>query len=149
MIAALLEGGITDEMLAPPPPTAPAPAPLSHTANEFTLSDARRNVFDEAPMDYSQLRQGKSRDADTVLEDKEWIAEMKAEILRRVEEASDSEEDEEAGEKVVAFEDDLDAQSDVTGGGAVVNDGEGSEPDEETAERPDEPLVWFHLILMP
>ncbi|CAE7075941.1 unnamed protein product, partial [Rhizoctonia solani] len=94
----------------------------------------RRNVFDDDEMDYSRLRIGKKRseNADTVLNDKSFIAAQKAEILRRAAEVSDAESewksDDEKRPAAVAFFDD----DDEYGGGGVVNDGEAtSESDDE------------------
>ncbi|KAG8691902.1 hypothetical protein FRC11_005695 [Ceratobasidium sp. 423] len=99
-----------------------------------SLLAERRNVFDDDEMDYSRLRIGKKRaeNADTILNDKSFIAAQKAEILRRATEVSDAESewksDEEKRPTVVAFFDD----DDEYGGGGVVNDGEAtSESDSE------------------
>ncbi|KAG9124049.1 hypothetical protein FRC07_013061, partial [Ceratobasidium sp. 392] len=119
LINALLEG---EEL--PPPQTEPSVAPPKVT----TLPE-RRNVFDDDEMDYSRLRIGKKRseNADTVLQDKAFIAAQKADILRRAAEVSDPDEewksDEEKRPTAAAFFDDDDGEY---GGGGVVNDGEAS-----------------------
>ncbi|KAL5640746.1 hypothetical protein ACGC1H_001287 [Rhizoctonia solani] len=96
----------------------------------------RRNVFDDDEMDYSRLRVGKKRseNADSVLNDKSFIATQKAEILRRAAEVSDAESewksDEEKRPAAVAFFDD----DDEYGGGGVVNDGEATSESDSEAE---------------
>ncbi|KAH7344420.1 hypothetical protein B0J17DRAFT_635370 [Rhizoctonia solani] len=111
----------------------PAYTPPPEKSVKSVLSE-RRNVFDDDEMDYSRLRIGKKRseNADTVLNDKSFIAAQKAEILRRAAEVSDAESewksDEEKRPVAVAFFDD----DDEYGGGGVVNDGEAtSESDSE------------------
>ncbi|KAG8678820.1 hypothetical protein FRC09_019513, partial [Ceratobasidium sp. 395] len=119
LINALLEG----EELPPPQTESSAVPPKTFAPPE------RRNVFDDDEMDYSRLRIGKKRseNADTVLQDKAFIAAQKADILRRAAEVSDPDEewksDEEKRPTAVAFFDDEDGEY---GGGGVVNDGEGS-----------------------
>ncbi|KAJ7741433.1 hypothetical protein DFH07DRAFT_870156 [Mycena maculata] len=105
VVAALLEG------------TAPSleelqrsPAPL----DEIT-SYVRRNVYDEESMDLAHVRVGKKTECvdsvflnalntehvlsqESVLRDRTFIEQMKADILRRAEEISDDDEDEEWGE---------------------------------------------------
>ncbi|CAE6446410.1 unnamed protein product [Rhizoctonia solani] len=111
----------------------PACAPPPEKTIKSLLAE-RRNVFDDDEMDYSRLRIGKKRaeNADTILNDKSFIAAQKAEILRRATEVSDAESewksDEEKRPTAVAFFDD----DDEYGGGGVVNDGEAtSESDSE------------------
>lgn len=78
-----------------------------------------------------------SDDAHTVLEDRTFIEQMKADILRRAEEISDDEEDEDAaGEsgkgKAMAFEEELDDEDVVR-----VRDGHASEEDESETDGED------------
>ncbi|KAG8770365.1 hypothetical protein FRC12_004309 [Ceratobasidium sp. 428] len=127
LINALLEG----EELPPPQTKSSAVSPKTFAPPE------RRNVFDDDEMDYSRLRIGKKRseNADTVLQDKAFIAAQKADILRRAAEVSDPDEewksDEEKRPIAVAFFDDEDGEY---GGGGVVNDGEGSSESGSDAE---------------
>ncbi|KAB5593868.1 hypothetical protein CTheo_2720 [Ceratobasidium theobromae] len=131
LISALLEGeqllDLVQEQNVPPP------------ASKSVIPE-RRNVFDDDEMDYSRLRIGKKRseNADTILNDKSFIAIQKAEIIRRAAEVSDEDSEWKSDEekKPVAmafFEDD-----DEYGGGAMVNDGEatseGESGDENEAE---------------
>ncbi|KAJ1310858.1 hypothetical protein OPQ81_009376 [Rhizoctonia solani] len=101
----------------------PAYVPLVEKPVKSVLAE-RRNVFDDDEMDYSRLRIGKKRaeNADTILNDKSFVAAQKAEILRRAAEVSDAESewksDEEKRPAAVAFFDD----DDEYGGGGVVND---------------------------
>ncbi|KAI0760456.1 hypothetical protein C8Q74DRAFT_1208567 [Fomes fomentarius] len=107
--------------------------------DEFAYTRERRNVFDDEVMDLSKVKIGKSSDdAHTVLEDRTFIEQMKADILRRAEEISDSEdEDEEAAlgkgkGKVQAYEEELDDED-----GVRVRDGHASEEDEEETDAED------------
>ncbi|RPD54699.1 hypothetical protein L226DRAFT_574812 [Lentinus tigrinus ALCF2SS1-7] len=93
-----------------------APAPK---VEEFTYTKERRNSWDEENMDLAQVRIGKkSGDAEAVLEDRSFIEQMKADILRRAEEG-----------KAIAFEDELDDADRV-----VVRDGHDSDDDQEGTE---------------
>lgn len=74
---------------------------------------------------YSDLQY--SGDAASVLRDKSFLEDMKADILRRVEEFSDDEEDTEGQD---GFEDELDG----VGGVKVAGDGEESEDGHEEGE---------------
>ncbi|CAE6475753.1 unnamed protein product [Rhizoctonia solani] len=120
-----------------PPPEKPAKSVLVE----------RRNVFDDEEMDYSRLRIGKKRseNADSVLNDKSFIAAQKAEILRRAAEVSDAESewksDEEKRPTAVAFFDD----DDEYGGGGVVNDGEATSESDSEDEGPETvlELAWL------
>lgn len=105
----------------------------------------RRNVFDDEVMDVTQLRVGKKRqDESTVLRDRTFIEQMKADILRRAEAISDDDEGEEddqitfggegRGKKSItlAYEDeDLDGLYKVK----IEGDGEESEDGEEDEGR--------------
>ncbi|KAI0370601.1 hypothetical protein BV20DRAFT_1018799 [Pilatotrama ljubarskyi] len=89
---------------------------------EFAFTKERRNVFDDEAMDLSKVKIGKkSEDAQVVLQDRSFIEQMKADILRRAEEISD-EEDEEAA---AAGEDDLEDAVVVK-----VRDGDATEEEE-------------------
>jgi activating signal cointegrator complex subunit 2 len=172
VVEALLEG------TAPPPEAiqrqAAMEAPTLQPRGEFKYTQDRRNVFDGEDMDASRLRIGKKRwesplvrhdvfphdatyllrfgrdDATTVLRDRTFIEEMKADILRRVEEPSDSSDSEEeqvdifgfAGDRAqgkeklreVAFDDELDSISSVR----IAGDGEESSADEDEGEEPEQ-----------
>ncbi|KAI1784541.1 hypothetical protein LXA43DRAFT_976651 [Ganoderma leucocontextum] len=102
--------------------------------DEFAFTRERRNVWDDEAMDLSRVKIGKkSDDVRTVLEDRSFIEQMKADILRRAEEISDSEDEEEdAGDvkgrgkgKAIAFEEELDEESAIR-----VRDGDSSEEEE-------------------
>ncbi|THH00876.1 hypothetical protein EW026_g1732 [Hermanssonia centrifuga] len=111
---------------------------MQEAVKPFEYTKERRNVFDDERMDLSQLRVGKKKDeSNVVLQDRAFIEQMKADILRRAEEVSDSEEEEEGpgGRKTkgndLAFEDDLDDE-----GAVKVRDGdpsadEGSESEDD------------------
>jgi len=113
---------------------------------DYVYTTARRNVFDDldAIIDLGSVRVGKKRfafslpsllihtnpyansqDPTTILQDRTYIEQMKADILRRVEAFSDSESDSEpeaqsqAKGRTVAFEEELD-----DGGGGDVGGGE-------------------------
>ncbi|KAF7794788.1 hypothetical protein EIP86_005930 [Pleurotus ostreatoroseus] len=112
------------------------------SADQFSFTKERHNVFDDENMDLSRVRIGKKKDdAATLLKDRAFIEQMKADILRRAEEVSDSEEEEEDGfldggakknrGQDVAFEEELDDD-----GGVRVRDGEPSE--DEGTESEDE-----------
>ncbi|CDO70996.1 hypothetical protein BN946_scf184830.g28 [Trametes cinnabarina] len=81
--------------------------------DEYTFTKERRNVFDDDAMDLSKVKIGKkSEDTQIVLQDRSFIEEMKADILRRAEEISDDEDEEgEDGGKGkgrdLAYEEDL------------------------------------------
>ncbi|RPD69455.1 hypothetical protein L226DRAFT_539817 [Lentinus tigrinus ALCF2SS1-7] len=144
LIAALLDG------TAPSPvdvqaamaaqvahPATPAPPPK---VDEFAYTKERRNIWDEEKMDLAQVRIGKkSGNAEAVLEDRSFIEQMKADILRRAEEVSDSEDEEtdpasgKGKGKAIAFEDELD-----DGDRVVVRDGLDSDDDEEGTEGEDD-----------
>ncbi|KAG9005509.1 hypothetical protein FRB94_001515 [Tulasnella sp. JGI-2019a] len=75
----------------------------------------RRNVFDNEEIDASRVQIGKNKlaSADLLLQDKSFMADMKADILRRVAEHSSDEDDYGASRpskayRDVAFEEDLD-----------------------------------------
>ncbi|KAH9927253.1 uncharacterized protein B0H18DRAFT_1084775 [Fomitopsis serialis] len=120
---------------------APSMPVVERAPGEFTYTRERRNVFDEEKIDMESVRVGKKRDeAETVLQDRSFVAEMKADIMRRAEEANYEEDEEDDADlygysagnnakgkgKVVAFEEELD---DVEGGGVKVRDGDESGPE--------------------
>ncbi|TDL22691.1 hypothetical protein BD410DRAFT_193462 [Rickenella mellea] len=146
VISALLEGE------APSPETLgqigadkikdqPASGTANATTYEYTKN--RLNVFDDEQIDLNSVSIGKrNTDADAVLQDKTFISQMKADILRRAEDFSD---DEDEGQtrghvRTVAFEEELD--DDVAGHSSrvsIAGDGERSgeshdEDDEDDAE---------------
>ncbi|KIP06461.1 hypothetical protein PHLGIDRAFT_459334 [Phlebiopsis gigantea 11061_1 CR5-6] len=116
----------------------------------------RRNVFDDEKLDVSKLRIGKKQnDAGAALQDRAFIEQMKADILRRAEAMSDEEDEENVtanGGKAsgvdIAFEDELDAE-----GGVRVRDGQPSEDegdqeidgDDEEAKTPAKPETILEL----
>ena len=82
------------------------------------------------------------RSDNTTIQDRAYIEQMKADILRLAEEAAyeDDEEDAEGG-RDVAFEDELGDDS-----GVKVRDGEGSDDDDDSGAENAEikPVRWFH-----
>ncbi|TBU46710.1 hypothetical protein BD309DRAFT_857488 [Dichomitus squalens] len=133
LIGALLEGTAplqadVDAALARDGGAAASALDVQHDAFVFTRE--RRNVWDDDVMDLSKVKIGKkSDDADNVLEDRSFIEQMKADILRRAEEISDSEDEAEGGKsrgKAIAFEEELDEE-----GAIKVRDGDISEEEEE------------------
>ncbi|KAI9069675.1 hypothetical protein FKP32DRAFT_1671178 [Trametes sanguinea] len=112
--------------------------------DDFAFTKGRRNVFDDEAMDLSKVKIGKqSEDTQVVLQDRSFIEEMKADILRRAEEISEDEDEEDVlGGKGkgrdLAYEEDLeDADvvkvldgdpSDLEGGESEADgEGEGAE----------------------
>ncbi|KAL7277193.1 hypothetical protein ACG7TL_009041 [Trametes sanguinea] len=105
--------------------------------DEFAFTKGRRNVFDDEAMDLSKVKIGKqSEDTQVVLQDRAFIEEMKADILRRAEEISDdeNEEDEVGGKgkgKDLAYEEDLEDADVVKVLDGDPSDLEGGESDAE------------------
>ncbi|KZT53103.1 hypothetical protein CALCODRAFT_475096 [Calocera cornea HHB12733] len=136
VVAALLEGNVPEEAMSL---TEPDAKDRGQEQEAFPLLEKRRNVFDDAPLDFSKLRIGKTRDnADGLLRDRTHLDAIKADILRRVQEMSEDE-DEEAdakGGKIVAFEEELDDGMEPSSAVKVTNDGEESEEgdDDEAGE---------------
>lgn len=130
LIASLLDGSIPIELMDAAEPS-----------GQSTVIDAsmeavekRRNVFDDQLIDLSSLRIGKKRDnADEMMQDKSWIQEMKAEIMRRAEATSDDEEemDRQRGSRKTPYEyeddDQFDELDDSVGNVSVAGDGEESD----------------------
>ncbi|KAJ7485495.1 hypothetical protein FB451DRAFT_1337644 [Mycena latifolia] len=88
VVEALLEGTApSEEGLQSAPPS-----------TDELASYVRRNVYDDDAMDLSHLRVGKKTDHESVLRDRTFIEQMKADILRRAEAISDDEEEEEDAE---------------------------------------------------
>ncbi|KAF8825887.1 hypothetical protein HHX47_DHR6000575 [Lentinula edodes] len=85
----------------------------------------RRNIFDEEEVDISKFRVGKkSEDVQLLFRDRETVEQMKADILRRVEEFSSSEDEDEG--KYVDTDDDPLAPT-VANKIKIVGDGEDSD----------------------
>ncbi|KAJ7064875.1 hypothetical protein C8F01DRAFT_778110 [Mycena amicta] len=100
----------------------------------------RRNVFDEETIDLASLHIGKkSQNESTIMRDRTFIEQMKADILRRAEAISDDEESEEdehkAKGKAIAY---LDDDGD---GVRVLGDGEESGSGESDGEGQEEKLT--------
>ncbi|KAI5122117.1 hypothetical protein M0805_002239 [Coniferiporia weirii] len=133
VIAALLEGDApTPSALGPEPEPRPkpSPAPIRAPAPIEAYSE-RRNVFSEMSIDPTSVNVGKRRgDADGVLQDRAFLDQMKADILRRAAELSESDEED------VAFDDDLDGALD--GQVKVAGDGEESDEDRSDEAEPEE-----------
>ncbi|KAI9458628.1 hypothetical protein BJY52DRAFT_1149560 [Lactarius psammicola] len=154
VVGALLEG------TAPPPEAIQQQAAMQAQTllprDEFKYTQDRRNMFDGEDMDLSRLRTGKkSDDATTLLRDRTFMEEMKVDILRRVEEPSDSEEEivdifgfasdrakSKGKVREVAFDDELDNVSGVR----IAGDGEESSEDEGEDEG-EEPEPGIESIL--
>ncbi|KAI0828710.1 hypothetical protein BC628DRAFT_1316635 [Trametes gibbosa] len=110
-------------------------------ADGFAFTAQRRNVFDDEAMDLSRVKIGKNADdAQTVLQDRTFIEQMKADILRRAEEISDDEDEDGDGDGAAAyggkgkgrdvpFEDELEDQDVVR-----VRDGDATDDEDEEAE---------------
>ncbi|KAH9852302.1 hypothetical protein C2E23DRAFT_868782 [Lenzites betulinus] len=133
-------------------------------ADDFAFTAERRNVFDDEAMDLSKVKVGKNvDDAQTVLQDRSFIEQMKADILRRAEEISDDEdEDLDGGASAaqggkgkgrdVVFEDDLEDQDVVRVRDGDATDEEDDEDDAEGAaegaETPRSPETILELAYM-
>lgn len=118
---------------------------------EYIYTKSRLNVFDDEVIDPSTVHMGKNlkgHDEKTVMRDRTFIEEMKADILRRAELISDSEEDDDeqvAGEKAkgrtAAYEDGLDEVGRVHGDGedsAGERGSDGEEGEDEDGGREEE-----------
>lgn len=154
LVGALLEG--TAPAVDPAQYTQGAPAqPPVPREERFEYTRERRNVFDGEQLDVSKLRVGKKREDANVLQDRAFLEQMKADILRRAEAMSDDEEGEEvtAGAKSpgasVALPEELDDLDELEG--VKVRDGEpsddeGSETDaDEVAGTPAKPETILEL----
>ncbi|KAJ3848772.1 hypothetical protein EV368DRAFT_48655 [Lentinula lateritia] len=87
----------------------------------------RRNIFDEEEVDVSKFRVGKkSEDVQLLFRDRETVEQMKADILRRVEEFSSSEDEDEDEGKYIDADDDPLAPT-VANKIKIVGDGEDSD----------------------
>ncbi|KIO32761.1 hypothetical protein M407DRAFT_18226 [Tulasnella calospora MUT 4182] len=115
LIAALLESNLPPHLASlrdgpPQQPTQSSQATSSQPPAQFE----RRNIFDDDEMDFSRLRIGgtKSGDADALINDRSFIEEMKADILRRAQEQQGESDDEGPARPMprrdIAFEDELD-----------------------------------------
>ncbi|KZT70368.1 hypothetical protein DAEQUDRAFT_668047 [Daedalea quercina L-15889] len=149
LVGALLEGTAPDQeeveraIRAAAVGEAAEAAPVRKVEDAFVYTRERRNVFDEEKIDMGSVRLGKKRDdVEALLQDRSFVQQMKADILRRAEEATYDDEGADADlygypadpsirakGRDVAFEEELD---DVEGGGVKVQDGDESEPDGET-----------------
>ncbi|KAJ7204754.1 hypothetical protein GGX14DRAFT_522958 [Mycena pura] len=89
---------VVDALLEGTAPSVEQLQAFSAEADEIG-SYERRNIFDDEVMDLSNLRIGKKTDNDSVLRDRTFIEQMKADILRRAEEIPDEEEEEEEGKR--------------------------------------------------
>ncbi|KAF8524284.1 hypothetical protein BU17DRAFT_43029 [Hysterangium stoloniferum] len=137
LISALLEGTLPPELER----AEETPSEAIQPVDEFKYTRDRRNVFDDVPMDLSRLKIGKTNShADSLLQDRSFIEQMKADIIRRAEEiANDGDEEYEISAETsrqprVIFEDDLDEVNNK--GVRVIGDGEdsdGGESDDNTA----------------
>ncbi|KAJ7167340.1 hypothetical protein C8R43DRAFT_171813 [Mycena crocata] len=84
VVEALLEG------------TAPSSEELQSPAKADEIAGyVRRNIYDDESMNLAHVRVGKKTDQDSVLRNRTFIEQMKADILRRAEEISDDEDEEE------------------------------------------------------
>ncbi|CAL1699245.1 unnamed protein product [Somion occarium] len=166
LIEAIFEGGapsVEEVDAAMARETAEQVSEVVHPAEEeeYQYTKDRQNVFDEEQMDLSQVRFGKkTEDLGIVIQDRAVMDQMKADILRRAEEAMYSDEEEDVDPyadkdrkkgKDVAFEDELDE-----GGGVKVRDGEptddeessnegGSDEEEDGAKRPETILELAYI----
>ena len=187
LVSALLEGNLPAELMmketsGPPAVEPPNTGEGKGEEREYEYTKDRRNVFDDQPFDISALRIGKKRwvkfgnwfsidigltmtdfrgGADSMLQDKSWMIDMKAEIMRRAQEPSDDEEEEAEydayGEKIVRkkrlvpFEDDVwDGLDDgltkvsVAGDGEVTDESDGQE--DTVGTPPDRTVPLFTTI---
>ncbi|KDQ13293.1 hypothetical protein BOTBODRAFT_33626 [Botryobasidium botryosum FD-172 SS1] len=137
LISALLEGNLPPDLQSLRDglahgagiPASPPPA--------VSLLESRKNAFDDDPLDFSRLTRGKRpENPSAIVQDKSYLAELKANILRRVEEQQLSEEEEEK-ERANALEEDLDDAFPALPTVKVSNDGEesdDSDPDDHEGE---------------
>lgn len=135
VIEALLEG------------TAPSPSEIAPPAfvSSNTATQERRNIFDDAgPITLDQVQIGKkSHDEKAILQDRSFMEQHKADILRRVEalqlediefELEDEHGNAGGGGGDIAYEDDVLAQVAVNGDGESTDDEEEAEPDKPSPE---------------
>ncbi|KAG8891355.1 hypothetical protein FRC00_013826 [Tulasnella sp. 408] len=114
LIAALLESNLPSHLasLRDGAPQQPPTPPSQGTSSQAPVQFERRNIFDDEEMDFSKLRLGgtKSGDADTLLNDRSFLEEMKADILRRAQEQQGESDDEGPARprRDITFEDELD-----------------------------------------
>ncbi|CAK5274697.1 unnamed protein product, partial [Mycena citricolor] len=131
--------------------TAPPMDQLTRREDDDLATYVRSNVFDEEEMDADRLRVGKKTEDETnVLRDRSFIDRMKAEILRRAEEISDEEdEDEEPATQVAKGKkkevddgEELDSHSaQVKVGGDGEESGDEDDAQDSDDERPTEKLA--------
>ncbi|KDQ58600.1 hypothetical protein JAAARDRAFT_155141 [Jaapia argillacea MUCL 33604] len=149
VIEALLEGKA-------PPPEQVRGAGTAGIHREEVLE--RRNIFDQEQIDVDKVHVGKKSDESTsVLGDRSFIDQMKADILRRAEEMDLSDEEEETqvasrdkGKvRDVAFEDELDEIGGVRVGGDEDDvEGSTSDEDEDEDEGPQTPETILELAYL-
>ncbi|KAG8914384.1 hypothetical protein FRC01_004101 [Tulasnella sp. 417] len=118
LISSLLESNLPPHLASlrdgtpQQPTTSPRPTSSQPTSSQAPAQFERRNIFDDEEMDFSRLRIGgtKSGDADTLLNDRSFLEEMKADILRRAQEQQGDSDDEGPvrGRRDIAFEEELD-----------------------------------------
>ncbi|TFK49033.1 hypothetical protein OE88DRAFT_1809910 [Heliocybe sulcata] len=122
VVEGLLEGSLPPpEELLQPEPSQEVDLPPVEDFEKYVAE--RRNIFDEERLDEAKVWVGKNRDETGLIKDP-YLAQMKADILRRVEEMSSDEEDESHGVNVGIDDEDLDAVGVKVGG--EDDDGEGS-----------------------
>ncbi|KAG8886313.1 hypothetical protein FRB98_001333 [Tulasnella sp. 332] len=157
LIAALLEETLHPNLTTLRAKTVSAPAGEDESEEEDEGYE-RRNVFDDEEIDISRVQIGKNRsaNADLLLQDKSFMADMKADILRRAaEHSSDEEEDGDTGGQGrnrayhdIAFEEELDIDAEprvkigsVDGGGFSDDDSDEQERPKDVKPDPEEILV--------
>ncbi|KAL1745651.1 hypothetical protein HDZ31DRAFT_81829 [Schizophyllum fasciatum] len=141
LIEALLEGTVpSEEQLQASVLSQPTPLP----ANTQSIVHERRNAFDDEVMNTAQLRVGKKND--DVLRDRDFISQMKADILRRAEAMElEDDEDEDAEKATDAFEEDLEGLNQIK----VAGDGEETDEEEEAAPPSPETILELAYIKEP
>ncbi|KAG8803539.1 hypothetical protein FRC17_006160, partial [Serendipita sp. 399] len=150
LISSLLEGSIPIEISA---------EPESSTAQstDFGLEavNSRRNIFDGQEMDLSSLRFGKKQnDGDDLLQDRSWLQEMKADILRRAEAASEDDDEEPSRFRrtkgdVEYIDDDFEDLDGAAGSVNVAGDGETSDGNDDEQENSIETTLELAYIENP
>ncbi|KAF8591311.1 hypothetical protein K439DRAFT_1380796 [Ramaria rubella] len=136
LISSLLEGTLPLELAE----HADVPESIAQTDGfKYKYVNDRRNAWDDDVMDFSKLRIGKTRDnADALLQDRSFIEQMKADIIRRAEELSEDEETDIAlhqRRRTIPFEEDLiDDGLDALGDKSVKVVGDGEDSDESGEE---------------
>ncbi|KAF9051785.1 hypothetical protein BJ165DRAFT_1608530 [Panaeolus papilionaceus] len=113
VLGALLEGaeGVGIGVDAEPVPVQPK-AVLVPPVSDYDLSQ-RRNVFDDEELDASKIRVGKRAESPSLnpLADRSFMEQMKADILRRAEAISDSEDESELGDPFAEYKEEKHKQA--------------------------------------